>query len=33
MLSLNVIEMFNHVLHIKLLHILRMRKTLNYIVN
>ncbi len=33
MLSLNVIEAFNHVLHIRLLHTLRIRKTLNYIVN
>ncbi len=33
MLSLNVAEAFNHVLHIRLLHTLRMRKTLNYIVN
>ncbi len=32
MLSLNVIEVFNHVLHIRLLHILRMRRTSNYIV-
>ncbi len=33
MLSLNIAEAFNHVLHIKLLHTLRMRRTLNYIVN
>ena len=33
MLSLNITEAFNHVLHIRLLHILRMRKTSNYIVN
>jgi len=32
MLSLNVAEMFNHVLHIRLLHTLRMRRILNYIV-
>ncbi len=32
MLSLNIVEMFDHVLHIRLLHILRMRKTLNYTV-
>ncbi len=32
MLSLNIIEMFNHVLYTKLLHILRMKRTLNYIV-
>ena len=32
MLSLDIIETFNHVLHTKLLHILRMRKTSNYIV-
>ncbi len=32
MLSLDIAEMFNHVLHIRLLHTLRMRKTLNYIV-
>jgi len=32
MLSLDVAEAFNHVLHIRLLHTLRMRKTLNYIV-
>ncbi len=32
MLSLNIIETFNHVLHTKLLHTLRMRKTLNYII-
>ncbi len=32
MLSLNIAEMFNHVLHIRLLHTLRMRKTSNYIV-
>ncbi len=32
MLSLNIAEMFNHVSHIRLLHILRMRRTLNYIV-
>ncbi len=33
MLSLNITEAFNYVLHIRLLHILRMRKTSNYIVN
>ncbi len=32
MLSLNVIEVFNHVLHTRLLHTLRMKRTLNYIV-
>jgi len=32
MLSLNDAEMFDHVLHIRLLHILRMRRTSNYIV-
>ena len=32
MLSLNVVEAFNHVLHTRLLHTLRMKKTLNYIV-
>ncbi len=32
MLSINIIETFNHVLHIRLLHTLRMRRTLNYIV-
>jgi len=32
MLSLDIAEMFNHVSHIRLLHILRMRRTLNYIV-
>ncbi len=32
MLSLNITEMFNHVLHTRLLHTLRMKKTLNYIV-
>ena len=32
MLSLNIIEAFNHVLHTRLLHILRMKRTLNYIV-
>ncbi len=32
MLSLNIVEAFNHVLHTRLLHTLRMRKTLNYIV-
>ncbi len=32
MLNLNIIEMFNHVLHTRLLHTLRMKKTLNYIV-
>ncbi len=32
MLSLNVAEAFDHVLHIRLLHTLRMRRTLNYIV-
>ncbi len=33
MLNLNVAEVFNHVLHIRLLHILRMRRILNYIIN
>jgi len=33
MLSLNIIKVFNHVLHIKLLHILRIKKMLNYIIN
>ena len=33
MLSLNIIEAFNHVLHIRLLHTLRMKRTLNYIIN
>ncbi len=33
MLNLNIIEIFNHVLHIKLLHILRMRRISNYIVD
>ena len=32
MLSLNVAETFNHVLHTRLLHTLRMKRTLNYIV-
>ena len=32
MLSLNIAETFNHVLHIRLLHTLRMKKTSNYIV-
>ncbi len=32
MLSLDVAETFNHVLHTRLLHTLRMKKTLNYIV-
>ncbi len=32
MLSLNVVEMFNHVLHIRLLHTLRMKRISNYIV-
>ncbi len=32
MLSLNIAETFNHVLHTKFLHILRMKKALNYIV-
>ncbi len=32
MLSLNIAETFNHVLHTKFLHILRMKRTLNYIV-
>ncbi len=32
MLSLDIIETFNHVLHTKLLHTLRMKRTLNYIV-
>ena len=32
MLSLNVVEAFNYVLHTRLLHTLRMKKTLNYIV-
>jgi len=32
MLSLDIIEMFNHVLHTRLLHTLKMKKTLNYIV-
>ncbi len=32
MLSLNIAEAFNHVLHTRLLHTLRMRRTLNYIV-
>ena len=32
MLNLDVIEVFNHVLHIRLLHTLRMRKTSNYII-
>ncbi len=32
MLSLNIAETFNHVLHTKLLHTLRMKRTLNYIV-
>ncbi len=32
MLSLNITEMFNHVLHTRLLHTLRMRRTSNYIV-
>ncbi len=33
MLSLNITEVFNHVSHIRLLHILKMRRTLNYIVD
>jgi len=33
MLSLDVTEAFNHVLHIRLLHTLRMRRTSNYIVD
>ncbi len=32
MLSLNVAETFDYVLHIRLLHTLRIRKTLNYII-
>ncbi len=32
MLSLDVTETFDHVLHIRLLHTLKMRRTLNYIV-
>ena len=32
MLSLNVVEAFNYVLHTRLLHTLRMKKTLNYII-
>ncbi len=32
MLSLNVAETFNHVLHTKLLHTLRIKRTLNYII-
>ena len=32
MLSLNIAEVFNHVLHIRLLHTLRMKRILNYIV-
>ncbi len=32
MLSLNVAEAFNHVSHTKLLHTLKMKRTLNYIV-
>ncbi len=32
MLSLNIAETFNHVLHTRLLHILRMKRILNYIV-
>ncbi len=32
MLSLNIIETFNHVLHTRLLHTLRMKRTSNYIV-
>ncbi len=32
MLSLNIIEMFNHVLHTRLLHTLRMKRTSNYII-
>ncbi len=32
MLSLDVVETFNHVSHIRLLHTLRMRRTLNYII-
>ncbi len=32
MLSLNVIKAFNRVLHVRLLHILKMKRTLNYIV-
>ncbi len=32
MLSLDIVETFNHVLHTRLLHTLRMRKTLNYII-
>ncbi len=32
MLSLNVIEVFDQVLHIRLLHMLKMRRTLSYIV-
>ncbi len=32
MLSLNITETFNHVLHTKLLHTLRMKRTSNYIV-
>ena len=32
MLSLNIIKAFNQVLHIRLLHILKMKRTLNYII-
>ncbi len=32
MLSIDIIEMFNHVLHTRLLHTLRMRRTSNYII-
>ncbi len=32
MLSLDVAEMFNHVLHTRFLHTLRMKRTLNYII-
>ncbi len=32
MLNLDIAEMFNHVLHTRLLHILRMKRTSNYIV-
>ena len=33
MLSLNIIDAFNHVSHIKLLHTLKMKRTLNYIID
>jgi len=32
MLSLDIIEMFDYVLHVRFLHTLKMRRTLSYII-